>query len=1045
MADIASIRDPGFLYDAFISYRHVERDRAWAEWLIEALERYRVPRSLVAQGYPARLRKVFRDEDEMPASGDLNEEIKRALSDSRWLIVICSPYTPRSKWVEREIEMFRELGRGNNVLALLTEGEPHDAFPTSLLERHRVIEKPDGSREIVQENAEPLAADVRPRKGVTEAATKQQALLRLVAPLLGVSFDALRQREKERQRKSMQFAFVASSALLTMGAGGAIAYWDFARPKTAYYRDFVWRYGLPVGIGPVDDETRARRETSIAVVSERGRPVEVRHENSAGILRDHLFENEEIARCRIEYRLDGEADRLACFDRFDRYSYHMRYRRDGDRLIVVYERNGAPMTQRATGSLLEAQHATGQTNRERSEITGLAIKFDANGFVAEQRFLDPWGVPRQDAEGAWGSRFVNSPTGLVLRRTKIAADGADLVGRTGVAAVSWTYDVNSLQVSEMLIGTDGLPTSGTAGFSGIAKTFDRWGNRTEVKVVGSDGGPVIGVEGYARVTARFDDRGNVVEVRYFDVEGRPIDHKRSGCARLTSAFDSRGNRTEQTCFDASGAPIVAKDGFHRYTNTYDSRDRWIEWAYFGTDGRPVLHKDGMARQTFTYDARGFLSEIAYFGVDGRPIARGDGIARRVFENTELGDRIAEAHFGIDGRPTLSRRTGVARIAWTLDARGNQTEVVNTGIDGRPILNRAGFARVAMKYDTRGHVVERRAFGDDGRPVIVAAGWSTITFVYDERGRAIGRSYFGIDGAPIETGDGCARWSASVDERGNRTEVMCFGVDGRPRADREGCAVTRRTFDMRGNATSIACIGGDGAPALNRFGHSRMTARYDERGNVLHRAFFGVDGRATLHKVLGAASVQLTYDARGNLIQTIDSGVDGQPVLNSRGYSKSTASYDARGYQISEAFFGVNGEPVMQRGVFARVERTFDERGDLVSARYFDAAGRQLTLEIAVANVRPGSNAAKAGVAISDRVISYDRSKILAINQLATLAKEAGFGVPHSLTIRRGIETMTLMVAAGDLGVTVTLVAPGVVLRPQSLSPRIATDDTDGRP
>ena len=29
-----------FTYDAFISYRHVERDRKWAEWLIAELEAY---------------------------------------------------------------------------------------------------------------------------------------------------------------------------------------------------------------------------------------------------------------------------------------------------------------------------------------------------------------------------------------------------------------------------------------------------------------------------------------------------------------------------------------------------------------------------------------------------------------------------------------------------------------------------------------------------------------------------------------------------------------------------------------------------------------------------------------------------------------------------------------------------------------------------------------------------------------------------------------------------------------------------------------------
>jgi hypothetical protein len=103
--------DQSFLYDAFISYRHVEKDRKWAEWLISALEGYRVPKSLQAKGYPARLKKVFRDEDEMPASGDLNDQIKQALRASRFLIVVCSPYTPRSKWVEREIEIFKELGR----------------------------------------------------------------------------------------------------------------------------------------------------------------------------------------------------------------------------------------------------------------------------------------------------------------------------------------------------------------------------------------------------------------------------------------------------------------------------------------------------------------------------------------------------------------------------------------------------------------------------------------------------------------------------------------------------------------------------------------------------------------------------------------------------------------------------------------------------------------------------------------------------------------------------------------------------------------------
>ena len=39
-----------FRYDAFVSYHHVEPDRAWAKWLHGALETNRVPKELVAKG-----------------------------------------------------------------------------------------------------------------------------------------------------------------------------------------------------------------------------------------------------------------------------------------------------------------------------------------------------------------------------------------------------------------------------------------------------------------------------------------------------------------------------------------------------------------------------------------------------------------------------------------------------------------------------------------------------------------------------------------------------------------------------------------------------------------------------------------------------------------------------------------------------------------------------------------------------------------------------------------------------------------------------------
>ena len=55
--------------------------------------------------------------------------IKQALAASHNLIVICSPNTPQSRWVSREIELFQEMGRADRVLALLIDGEPDRSFP----------------------------------------------------------------------------------------------------------------------------------------------------------------------------------------------------------------------------------------------------------------------------------------------------------------------------------------------------------------------------------------------------------------------------------------------------------------------------------------------------------------------------------------------------------------------------------------------------------------------------------------------------------------------------------------------------------------------------------------------------------------------------------------------------------------------------------------------------------------------------------------------------------------------------------------------------
>jgi hypothetical protein len=123
-----------FKYWAFISYS--SKDEKWGKWLIDGLETYRVPKHFVGQprlggAVPKRLYPVFRDRDELRVGANLEEELTEALRQSGFLIVICSPNAAdSSSWVNKEVTAFKAMGRQDEVLALIVDGEPNasDAF-----------------------------------------------------------------------------------------------------------------------------------------------------------------------------------------------------------------------------------------------------------------------------------------------------------------------------------------------------------------------------------------------------------------------------------------------------------------------------------------------------------------------------------------------------------------------------------------------------------------------------------------------------------------------------------------------------------------------------------------------------------------------------------------------------------------------------------------------------------------------------------------------------------------------------------------------------
>jgi hypothetical protein len=204
-----------FRYWAFISYSHA--DARWGDWLHAALETYRVPVRLVRSAkspgvVPKRVFPVFRDREELASSASLGENIETALRLSRALIVICSPRAAASRWVNEEIKLYKSMGREGRVFCLIVDGEPNAPADSGLLEcfPKAVLVRLNEKGELSDEPAEPIAADTREgRDG------KRNALLKLIAGIVGVPYDELRQRERQRQlQRRIRLAASVAAALV---------------------------------------------------------------------------------------------------------------------------------------------------------------------------------------------------------------------------------------------------------------------------------------------------------------------------------------------------------------------------------------------------------------------------------------------------------------------------------------------------------------------------------------------------------------------------------------------------------------------------------------------------------------------------------------------------------------------------------------------------------------------------------------------------------------------------------------------------------------
>ena len=183
-----------FKYFAFISYQR--EDEKWAKWLQHKLEHYHLPTNVRKENpsLPQSIRPVFKDTSEL-ASGVLADEICEALESSKYLIVICSPQATHSKWVDKEVQTFIDMGRSDKIIPFVIGGKPFsekpedECFPSALLNLPK-------EQELLGVNINEMGRDA--------------AAVKVVACMFELKFDALWQRFERERRKRRNWIIVAA-------------------------------------------------------------------------------------------------------------------------------------------------------------------------------------------------------------------------------------------------------------------------------------------------------------------------------------------------------------------------------------------------------------------------------------------------------------------------------------------------------------------------------------------------------------------------------------------------------------------------------------------------------------------------------------------------------------------------------------------------------------------------------------------------------------------------------------------------------------------
>ena len=927
-------------YFAFISYN--SKDEKWAKWLWHNLEYYHIPSTLCEEHpqLPRKIRPVFWYKQDLSGT-KLKSSLDEALNSSKYLIVICSPHSAQSYWVNEEVKSFIAQGKGDKIIPFVVDGSLDDEDDDEEMCLPPALRNFTTMEEL-------RSIDVRRKEG------KYHALVDVVATMLGVRFDTLWQRHERRKKKirNIWLAIITIFLLLALGI------YEYTRTEIEYYTDYVESYGIPQGLFKLDTKEQRRSRSMLyqfrykrVPIGEKNalswRVAEIVTVNSAGTIIENPareFSTRYSINRYFYSSTTGNLREVHYCDALKKIILKLKVSSHNSVPATIYDISGS--SDDDASGYLNAYTMFSSAEKmlmpiQKSGIKRYVYKRDQNGFATGVTFhssnaddFEESAMP--DANGVYGIDYRLDSLGRCIEYRLLDQNGNSTYGINGVSCVRLEYS-DAYIVSRTCFDANDKPTLDENLVCKTQYLYDADGNLILERYYDTDMQRTYNKDMVSGKEGIYNNRGNLEKVLMLNAFDQPT-ITNLGINHILHKYDALGRQVETSYRDVSGFLRMCKDQYALIKVKYHKNSVLPNYAeFYNTDFNLINTPNGAAFER-GIDKHGNVVWENYYNTDWVRAKNSLGIARveREYENNNL---IKECFFDENDAPCLNNDS-VHGFVYRYNNRGSVSSLTMIDIDGSTIENSTnGVAIIKYEYNKQGH------------PEVIS--------FYDRNNQKV-----------INTKVGFHKRHFSFNKFGVPYHIVSYGTNDSLCCDPNGLAVEYHTFDSLGNTVKIQFYDQDSLLCNTIEGFSTIVMGYDKhRLKTLHAFYDTADslvennagvakyvmeyndqGRQTLYSEYnkanklydgedGISTVISDYDAQGLLLEMQYLNSKGQlSVAQNVGYAKITYQYDNMGNHIASTAYGADGRvAVSPLTGFAKYNATYDSEGRIVKRQLFDEA------------------------------------------------------------------------------------------------------------